>query len=63
MAIETTAAGGALIMLLARNGFEAEELADFKGLGKRSPIFALVMTLFMFSLAGDCRDPPTSRGF
>jgi NADH-quinone oxidoreductase subunit N len=48
----TTLGTFGVIMLLARNGFEAEELADFKGLGKRSPIFALVMTLFMFSLAG-----------
>ncbi|MFZ4875258.1 NADH-quinone oxidoreductase subunit NuoN [Janthinobacterium sp. Mn2066] len=48
----TTLGTFGVIMLLARNGFEAEELADFKGLGKRSPVFALVMTAFMFSLAG-----------
>ena len=39
-------------MMLARAGFEAEELADFKGLAKRSPWFAVVMTMLMFSLAG-----------
>lgn len=48
----TTLGTFGVIMLLARNGFEADELADFKGLGKRSPVFALVMTAFMFSLAG-----------
>ena len=41
-----------LIMVLSRAGHEAEELADFRGLSKRSPWFALVMTLLMFSLAG-----------
>ncbi|KAB8042386.1 NADH-quinone oxidoreductase subunit NuoN [Janthinobacterium aquaticum] len=48
----TTLGTFGVIMLLARSGFEAEELADFKGLAKRSPIFALIMTAFMFSLAG-----------
>ncbi len=40
------------IMLLARSGFEAEQLADFKGLSQRSPWFAVVMSILMFSLAG-----------
>jgi len=40
------------IMLLARAGFEAENIEDFKGLNQRSPWFALVMLLLMFSLAG-----------
>jgi NADH-quinone oxidoreductase subunit N len=48
----TTLGSFGLIMMLARAGFEAEELADFKGLGRRSPWFALVMTILMFSLAG-----------
>jgi NADH-quinone oxidoreductase subunit N len=48
----TTLGSFGLIMMLARAGFEAEELADFKGLGKRSPWFAVVMTVLMFSLAG-----------
>ena len=48
----TTLGSFGLIMMLARAGFEAEELSDFKGLGKRSPWFAIVMTILMFSLAG-----------
>jgi NADH-quinone oxidoreductase subunit N len=48
----TTVGTFGLIMMLARSGFEAEELADFKGLAKRSPWYALVMTVMMFSLAG-----------
>jgi NADH-quinone oxidoreductase subunit N len=48
----TTLGSFGLIMMLARSGFEAEELADFKGLAKRSPWFAIVMTVLMFSLAG-----------
>lgn len=41
-----------VIMLLSRAGFEAENIDDFKGLNQRSPWFALVMLLLMFSLAG-----------
>ena len=41
-----------IIMLLSRSGFEAENIDDFKGLNKRSPWFALVMMMLMFSLAG-----------
>jgi len=41
-----------VIMLLSRAGFEAENIDDFKGLNQRSPWFAFVMLLFMFSLAG-----------
>ncbi|MBL8276243.1 MAG: NADH-quinone oxidoreductase subunit NuoN [Pelomonas sp.] len=52
----TTLGTFGMVILLARQGFEAEELKDFAGLAKRSPWFALVMTLFMFSLAGV---PPT----
>jgi len=48
----TTLGSFGLVMMLARAGFEAEELVDFKGLGKRSPWFAIVMTVLMFSLAG-----------
>jgi NADH-quinone oxidoreductase subunit N len=48
----TTLGSFGIIMLLARSGHEAEELADFKGLAKRSPWYALVMTALMFSLAG-----------
>jgi NADH-quinone oxidoreductase subunit N len=45
-----------MIMLLARQGFEAELIDDFKGLARRSPWYAGVMAIFMFSLAGV---PPT----
>lgn len=45
-----------IILLLSRQGFEAEEIADFRGLAKRSPWYAFVMLLLMFSLAGV---PPT----
>ena len=48
----TTLGTFGLIMLLARSGFEAEELNDFKGLSKRSPWFATVMSILLFSLAG-----------
>lgn len=49
--IMATAAFG-MIMLLARQGFEAEEIDDFKGLNQRNPWFALMMLLTMASLAG-----------
>ncbi len=45
-----------MIVVLARSGFEAENLEDFKGLNRRSPWLALVMMILMFSLAGV---PPT----
>jgi NADH-quinone oxidoreductase subunit N len=48
----TTLGSFGLIMMLSRSGFEAEELADFKGMARRSPWFAVVMTILMFSLAG-----------
>lgn len=41
-----------MIMLLARAGFEAEEIDDFKGLNRRNPWYAGVMAAAMFSLAG-----------
>jgi NADH-quinone oxidoreductase subunit N len=46
------AAGFGMIILLSRKGFEAERLEDFKGLNARSPWFALVMLMVMFSMAG-----------
>jgi NADH-quinone oxidoreductase subunit N len=48
----TTLGTFGLIMVLARHGFESEEIADLAGLGKRSPWIAGVMAIFMFSLAG-----------
>ena len=41
-----------VILLLARAGFEAEEIADFKGLNQRNPWYAFIMLLAMASLAG-----------
>jgi NADH-quinone oxidoreductase subunit N len=41
-----------MIILLSREGFEAEELEDFRGLNARSPWFAGIMLVVMFSMAG-----------
>ena len=41
-----------MIILLSRKGFEAEDIADFKGLNARSPWFALMMLFVMFGMAG-----------
>jgi NADH-quinone oxidoreductase subunit N len=41
-----------MILLLAKQGFEADKLIDFKGLNARSPWFAGMMAIVMFSLAG-----------
>ncbi|RYF74443.1 MAG: NADH-quinone oxidoreductase subunit NuoN, partial [Comamonadaceae bacterium] len=48
----TTLASFGIILLLAREGFESEEIADLAGLNQRSPLFAGVMAVAMFSLAG-----------
>ena len=48
----TTLGTFGLIMMLSRSGFEADEISDFKGLAKRSPWYAIIMTVLMFSLAG-----------
>ena len=40
------------IVLLAREGFESEEISDFAGLNQRSPLYAAVMAICLFSLAG-----------
>jgi NADH-quinone oxidoreductase subunit N len=45
-----------MIMVLSRSGFEAENLDDFRGLNQRSPWYAFLMLLLMFSMAGV---PPT----
>jgi NADH-quinone oxidoreductase subunit N len=45
-----------MIMLLSREGFEAEKLDDFKGLNRRNPWYAFITLLLMFSMAGI---PPT----
>lgn len=41
-----------MIMLMSRFGFESEMLDDFRGLNQRSPWFAFIMLIFMFSMAG-----------
>ena len=41
-----------MILLMSRAGFEADNLDDFKGLNKRSPWFAGIMLMLMFSMAG-----------
>jgi len=48
----TTLATFGVVMLLSRKGFESEEIADFAGLNQRSPLYAAVMAICMFSLAG-----------
>jgi NADH-quinone oxidoreductase subunit N len=45
-----------VLLVLSRHGYEADNLDDFKGLAKRSPVTAFVMLILMFSLAGI---PPT----
>jgi NADH-quinone oxidoreductase subunit N len=41
-----------MILLLARQGFEADKIVDFRGLNARSPWFAGMMAILMLSLAG-----------
>ena len=48
----TTLASFGIILLLARQGFESEEITDLAGLNHRSPLFAGVMAIGLFSLAG-----------
>jgi len=52
----TSLASFGIVMLLSREGFEAEQLDDYKGLNRRSPWWAFMMLIVMFSLAGI---PPT----
>lgn len=42
----------AVILILSRNGFEAENISDFKGLNNRNPWLAFIMLLIMMSMAG-----------
>lgn len=48
----TTLAVFGVILLLAREGFESEEISDLAGLNQRSPLYAAVMGICLFSLAG-----------
>jgi NADH-quinone oxidoreductase subunit N len=52
----TTLGTFGIVMLLSRHGHEAEQIDDLRGLARRSPWYAAVMAIFMFSLAGI---PPT----
>jgi NADH-quinone oxidoreductase subunit N len=46
-----------MLLLLSRAGFDCEDLEDMRGLNRRSPWYAFLMMLLMFSLAGV---PPTA---
>ncbi|WP_455203214.1 NADH-quinone oxidoreductase subunit NuoN [Kaarinaea lacus] len=48
--------GFGMVLLMSRTGFEADKITDYKGLNERSPWFALMMLILMFSMAGV---PPT----
>lgn len=48
----TTLVSFGIILLLAREGFESEEVADLAGLNQRSPLYAGIMAICLFSLAG-----------
>ena len=48
-----TAAGGfGVVTMLSRNGLDAENIHDLKGLNDRSPWLAFMMMLILFSMAG-----------
>lgn len=47
----------AIVAMLRKGALEGEEIADFTGLSKRHPLAALLMLVFMVSLAGI---PPTA---
>jgi len=51
-----SAGGFGMVILMSRAGFEAENLDDYKGLNERSPWYAFMMLILMFSMAGV---PPT----
>ncbi|QHE85453.1 NADH-quinone oxidoreductase subunit NuoN [Hydrogenophaga sp. BPS33] len=48
----TTLGTFGVILLLSRSGFESEHIDDLAGLNQRSPLYAGVMAVCMFSLAG-----------
>src|SRR5512145_3383685 len=41
-----------MVLLLSREGFEAENLDDFRGLNQRNRWYAFLMLLILFSLTG-----------
>jgi NADH-quinone oxidoreductase subunit N len=48
----TTLATFGVILILARDGFESDEITDLAGLNQISPMYAAIMAICMFSLAG-----------
>lgn len=42
----------AAIILLSRRGFEADQIADFRGLWQSNPLYAMLVLFIMVSLAG-----------
>lgn len=48
----TTLGTFGVILLLSRDGFESDNVSDLAGLNQRSPLYAAVMAVCMFSLAG-----------
>jgi len=48
----TTLGTFGVILLLSRDGFESDNIVDLAGLNQRSPLYAAVMAVCMFSLAG-----------
>lgn len=50
--IVMTTGGFGMILLLAKQGYEAESLDDLRGLNDRSPAMAFIFLLLMFSMAG-----------
>ncbi|HXC40523.1 MAG TPA: NADH-quinone oxidoreductase subunit NuoN [Burkholderiales bacterium] len=57
--VVTTLAAFGVVLLLSRAGFEADNIEDYRGLNRRSPWFAFIMLVAMFSLAG----VPPAAGF
>lgn len=53
----TTLAAFGVILIISRQGVEADQIDDLKGLNQRSPWTAFIMLVLMFSLAGI---PPTA---
>ena len=51
-----SAGGFGVVLLMSHKGFEADRLDDYKGLNDRSPWYAFMMLILMFSMAGV---PPT----
>lgn len=47
----------AIVIMLRREGFQGEDLDDYRGLSKSHPLASALMLIFMFSLAGI---PPTA---